>query len=213
VRTAILATGMLVVGLLLGFLGGVVASAVLDSPEQAQSPQTVTVERTVEIPAIQDQASASPSASATASASASALNLTADKECQVGQPCDLGNEHELTIDAIKTTQILHSEYGSPRQGHFVVVDYTYTYNGSRAVEGEDYPWVVEDDEGRSYLYDFDATNEYVDEPKVGVYPEFRPGIPAQGRVIFEVAPDSKGMSLLVTDPVLPQGAAVAELKV
>ena len=131
----------------------------------------------------------------------------------MGRPCDLDNENELTIDAIKTSKILNSEYMSPRQGNFVVVDYTYTYNGSQAVEGDDYPWLIQDDQGRSYQYDFDATNEYVDEPKAGVYPEFRPGIPAQGRIIFEVAPDSEGMTLLVTDPILPQGAAAAELEV
>jgi hypothetical protein len=59
----ILAAGMMLVGLLLGFLGGVVAATVLDGPEQAQSPQTVTVERTVEVPA-PEQANATPTATA-----------------------------------------------------------------------------------------------------------------------------------------------------
>lgn len=183
-----------------------VLGAVAAPQEAAQRPETVTVERYVTV--VQPSGT-----SVSASASASAAPVTADKECQVGQSCDLENENELTIDAIKTSKILNSEYMPPRQGNFVVVDYTYTYNGPQAVEGDDYPWLIQDDQGRSYQYDFDATNEYVDEPKAGVYPEFRPGIPAQGRVIFEVAPDSEGMTLLVTDPLLPQGAAAAELEV
>ena len=155
--------------------------------------------------------SGSASASGNASASASAIPEP-DKECSVGEPCDIGTGNDLTIEKVETTDVLTSEFSSPKQGDFVVVDYSYTYNGNQAVTMDDYPWIVQDDEERTYRYDFDSTNEYVSDPIAGVYAEFQPGIPQEGRVIFQVAPDSENLSLLITDPVLPQDAEVANVE-
>jgi Domain of unknown function (DUF4352) len=207
-RTAILTGGALVVGLLLGLLVGLVAGTVLDSPEQAQRPKTVTVERIVTVPT-PEQASPSPSPTATATAGLNPEQAT--KSCQVGKACELG-PGTVTIEQAQKTQTLTSDYSSPRSGNFVVVNFSYTWNGDQPVTLGEIPWTLTDGDGRTYTYDFDATNTYSDVNESIIYADVQPGVTKGGKAIYAVAPNSQDFTLTITDLATPQAGEAANVE-
>jgi hypothetical protein len=196
---ATLAAGF-VIGYAVGLRGSETASAT--------SPRTVTVERTVE-KTLTAQPTASPTTSPTASASVAPRQ--AEMECQIGRGCDLGTS-TVTVTSGRKVGTLTSNLYPPMPGHFVVVDFTYTWEGNAPTDLGEMPWVVRDGQGRSYTYNFDATNEYTPNNRDLVYAEVMPSIPKHGRVIFQVAPDAQDFTLIIVDLAKPQGSEAAEVE-
>ncbi len=212
-RTAILAGGALIVGLLLGLLSGLLAGVALSGSEQAQRPKTVTVRET-EYVTVTATATASSSPTATASASASSLpEGMADKECSVGKVCDLGTG-KVTITNVEQTDVLNTSLGETYSGNFVVVWFDYTYLGDSTVETGEAPWSLIDSDGNTYSMNFDATSSYGIDKNAGVaiYEQVQPGVTKPGLVVFEVAPDSEPSALIISDLVNVQGGDIARVE-
>jgi hypothetical protein len=204
VRLAILTAGTLLVGLVVGFVAGV---AIGGQQTASAPPETVTVERTVEA-----QEEQQASATGSASASASVAPEQADKDCQVGQECDLGSASVL-IESAERTDALTPDYASPMSGDFMVVSFAYTWKGDSPVSLGEIPWVLTDGDGTQYTYDFDATNNYaVDQNRSTVYEEVQPGVTKPGMAIFSVAPEAKGFTLTITDLANPQAGQSANVE-
>ncbi len=71
---------------------------------------------------------------------------------------------------------------------------------------------MRDGQGRSYTYDFDATNGYVPDNRDLIYAKVMPSIPKQGRVIFQVVPDAEDFTLIIVDLAKPQRSKAAEVE-
>jgi hypothetical protein len=209
VRTAIIGIGAFVVGLLLGAIVGIVAGT-LAAPEQASSPRTITETRYVTVVEPQE---ASASSSASASASASAGAPVPDKECKVGQECDLG-PGSVTVTAVSRAKALNESFsGTTYNGNFVVVEFEYVYGGSGPATTGDNPWLVENNEGQTFTWASDETIGIgIDRDRDLVSVDVQPGIPNPGLVVFELAPDSEPSALYIGDLVNPQGGDVARLE-
>jgi hypothetical protein len=210
VRTAILAAGCLLVGLVIGLVGGLAVGS--GGSEAAQSnPKTVTVERTVEVA----QNTPSPSPSATASVTAGAASLleeAANKECWVGRACDLGTG-KVRITNVQQTDTLNTSLGETYSGNFVVVWFDYTYKGDSTADTGEAPWSLIDSDGKTYSMHFEATSSYgIDQDAgVAIYEQVQPGVPKPGVVVFEIAPGSEPSELIISDLVNVQGGDVARV--
>jgi hypothetical protein len=208
VKTAILPAACLLVGLVMGILGGLAVGG--GGSEAAESkPKTVTVEKTVEV-SVPQEASASPSPIASAFAGLSPERAT--KSCDVGRECNLGSGTVL-IEHAEETDTLIADYSSPMSGNFVVVNFTYTWNGDSPTSLGEIPWTLTDGDGTTYTYDFDATNKFaVSEDKSTLYEEVQPGVAKQGLVVFSVAPDAQDFTLTITDLATPQAGESANVE-
>jgi hypothetical protein len=210
-KAVILPVGTFAVGGLLGILIGVVAVSI--GQQEAATPrtveETVTETRYVTVTAPpEEHATATASASATASATDPG---EATMSCEIGEECDLGPGTVLVTGA-REAKTLTAEYATAEAGNFVVVEYTYTWNGDAPTDLGEIPWTLTDGEGNSYTYDFDVTNNIaVSEDKSTIYEEAQPGVALPGMVIFSVAPDSGDFTLTVTDLGNPQAGEAANI--
>jgi hypothetical protein len=211
VRTAILAAGTLVVGLIMGVLMGLVVAG--GSQEGAQrSPKTVTVTE-AEYVTVTASPSPSPTATATATAEgASLLESAANKECEVGKVCDL-TTGEVTITNVERTDVLDTTFET-YSGDFVVVWFEYTYKGDSTADTGEAPWSLIDSEGNTYSIHFDATSGYgiEQDAPVALYEQVQPGVRESGVVVFEIAPGSEPSALIISDLVNVQGGDVAKVE-
>ena len=222
-RTAILAAGTLLVGLLVGFLSGVVSANLFGESETAQQPRTVTVERTVEVTTSAESASESASASASASISPSAnfeASITqADKDCQISEPCEFGSYNsDKTLGSITITDAASQDFipnatGQGWSGSFVVVKFDYTYGGSVPASTDDPTMALEDSAGQLYSYASEPTISYGIDTEADPFPygEIQPGTTQDGVVIFEVGPDANGFTLYAWDLIQPQPSEIARI--
>jgi hypothetical protein len=157
-------------------------------------------------------ASASASGSASASASAAASAPEPDKSCGIGKACDLGKS-SVTVTSARETEAINTSLDNFK-GSFVLVEFEYTFGGSRPVTLDESPWLLEDDSGTVYTSNFDATSSYeIDRNRSLIYEEVQPGVPNPGAVVFEVAPDSTGYTLYIGDLAYPQAGQVAAVDV
>jgi hypothetical protein len=202
VKLAILTVGTLLVGLVVGFVAGV---AIGGQQTTWARPDIVSVEKTVEVTAPQAEQQAS------ASASASVAPGQADKDCRIGQECDLGSA-SLLIESAMRTDTLTPYYASPMSGDFVVISFAYTWKGDSLVSLGKIPWVLTDGDGTKYTFDFDATNNYaVDQNRSTLYEMGQPGVTKPGMAIFSVAPEAKDFKLTITDLANPQAGQSANV--
>jgi hypothetical protein len=107
---------------------------------------------------------------------------------------------------------LSSDYSSVRSGHFVVIDFIYTYKGKQPVSLGEIPWTLTDGSGSTYTYDFDATNTYSGYNENIIYAKVQPGVSKPGKAIFSVAPDAKDFTLTIADLANPQGGDAANVE-
>lgn len=200
---------LLAVGFVVTFAAGLILGVVISTSEtqsDASPPRTVTVEKTV---AVEKTDTMPEQATATATATASAV-AEPSMTCQLDEECNLDLSSVMVTDAKKVGE-LKSDFYESRRGNFVVVDFTYTWNGDAPVDLGDPQWVARDGKGRSYTYDSDSTNWYVPGGRDVIYAEVMPGVPNQGRMIFEVAPNSEDFTLIVNDLAKPQTSKVARI--
>ena len=174
-KLAILTVGTLLVGLVVGFVAGV---AIGGQQTTWARPDIVSVDKTIEVTVPQEEQQAS--ATGSASASASVAPEQADKDCQVGQECDLGSASVL-IESAMRTDTLTPYYAPPMSGDFLVISFAYTWKGDSLVSLGNIPWVLTDGDGTKYTFDFDATNNYaVDQNRSTLYEMGQPGVTKPG---------------------------------
>jgi hypothetical protein len=204
---------MLLVGVILGFFGGLIAAGPGSGGDQAQEPQTVTKTKYVTVHAPQGGGT-TPSASASSSASSAGIGpQQATKDCRVGEACDLGPSTVTVQNAQKTTTITPS-YATAASGNFVVVRFTYTWQGTSPTSlGGEIPWTLTDGDGKRYTYDFDVTNNYASDQNMStIYEQVQPGVANRGLVVFSVSPNAEDFTLTITDLATPQAGEAANVK-
>lgn len=69
-----------------------------------------------------------------------------DKECEIGKKCDLGKS-SVTVTSARKTEAINTSLDN-FQGSFVLVEFEYTFGGSRPVTLDESPWLLEDDSGQ-----------------------------------------------------------------
>ncbi len=131
--------------------------------------------------------------------------------CAVDQVCELGVS-SVTVTSMQKTPILKTS-GKTFEGNFVVVEFDYTYGGNEPVDIREHPaFRLTDQEGNTYSLNSDATIYYGNSnDRSLLYETVQPGVTAPGMVIFEVAPEAAGFTLLVVDLVSPQANKSASI--
>jgi len=116
----------------------------------------------------------------------------------VGQTAQVGNVEWKVKEAFLTDQ-LKSTFGTQKRGNFVVVDFTFTNNRNEEVTLDpELHMILKDSQGREFGSDIDAY-EFVPTDLDLFLEPVNPGLSADGRVIYEVAPDAAGFTLTLDD--------------
>ena len=116
----------------------------------------------------------------------------------VGQTAQVANVQWKVTDAFLTDQ-LKSTFGTQKRGNFVVVDFTFTNNRPEEVTLDpELHMILKDSQGREFGSDIDAY-EFVPMDLDLFLEPVNPGLSADGRVIYEVAPDATGFTLTLDD--------------
>ena len=110
----------------------------------------------------------------------------------VGETVEVGNV-AWTVNNVTQAAELHT-LGQRKQSNFVVVDLTFINNGKEAVTLDSSSLALLDDQGRTHETDPDASM-YVNPNKDLFLNQVNPGVTKEGRAIFDVAPDAKGLIL------------------
>lgn len=98
------------------------------------------------------------------------------------------------------------------EGHFVLIEFDYTFGGTQPATVQDYRWKLEDGKGRTYNYAFDPTSNYeIAKNRALLYEKVNPGIKKPGAIVFEVAPDATDFTLHVKDLVQTKTSKSAEI--
>jgi hypothetical protein len=116
----------------------------------------------------------------------------------VGQTAQVGNVEWKVKEAFLTNQ-LKSTFGTQKRGNFVVVDFTFTNNRPEEVTLDpEMHMILKDSQGREFGTDLDAY-EFVPTDLDLFLEAVNPGLSADGRAIYEVAPDARGFTLTLDD--------------
>ena len=122
---------------------------------------------------------------------------TAKKQAvPVGETVEAG-EVAWTVNNVTQATELKS-LGQRKQGNFVIVDITFINNSKEPATLDSSSLAILDDQGRTHETDPDASF-YVSPNKDLFLNQVNPGVTKQGRAIFDVAPDAKGMILRAGD--------------
>jgi hypothetical protein len=116
----------------------------------------------------------------------------------VGQTAQVGNVEWKVTDAFLTDQ-LKSTFGTQKGGNFVVVDFTFTNNRPEEVTLDpELHMIFKDSQEREFGTVIDAY-EFVPTDLDLFLEPVNPGLSADGRAIYEVAPDASGFTLTLDD--------------
>ncbi len=118
----------------------------------------------------------------------------APKTFAVGQEAQLSDSAWNVYKAYPTTQlkdVFHID--PPKQGNFVVANFTFRNDGREAVTLDTMHMTLTDDQGRTYEPDTD-TFSYIPTEKDIFLTQVNPGVTQDGMVIFTVAPDAQGFT-------------------
>jgi hypothetical protein len=130
--------------------------------------------------------------------------------CEVGDPCDLG-EPTVTVTKAQATGLVATRHGD-YEGNYVVVEFEYTYGGTRPATVKPYSWRLEDGQGRSYDYAPEQSLDYAStENRELEAMDMNPGTKRLGAMVFEVAPDAEDFTLIVNDLIRPRTSKKAEV--
>ncbi|WP_119070425.1 DUF4352 domain-containing protein [Rubrobacter indicoceani] len=118
----------------------------------------------------------------------------------VGQNLDVGEVSWVVNGAEETTslQSQFGELGENREGSFVVVDFTFTNNGSEAVTLDTVSMALVDGQDRRFEADPDAF-EFIEEGRNIFLEQVNPGVSREGTAIFTVSPDAGDFTLELGD--------------
>src|SRR5215210_945942 len=118
------------------------------------------------------------------------------KAAPIGETVTAGNV-AWTVQSVQQVTELKS-LGQRKQGNFIVVDLVFKNNGDEAVTLDSASLAILDDKGRTSETDPDASM-YVPTNQDLFLNQVNPGVSKQGRAIFNVAPDAKGLILRAGD--------------
>ncbi len=116
----------------------------------------------------------------------------------VGQTAKVANVEWKVKEAFLTDQ-LKSTFDTQKSGNFLVIDFTFTNNRTEEVTLDpELHMILKDSQGREFGADIDAY-EFVPTDLDLFLEAVNPGLSADGRVIYEVAPDAAGFTLTLDD--------------
>lgn len=118
------------------------------------------------------------------------------KAASIGETVTAGDVAWTVRSVQESTEL--KAFGQRKRGNFIVVDVTFTNNGNEAVTLDSSSLAILDDKGRTSETDPDASM-YVPQSQDLFLNQVNPGVSKQGRAIFDVAPDAKGLILRVGD--------------
>jgi hypothetical protein len=118
------------------------------------------------------------------------------KAAPIGETVAAGDV-EWTVQSVQRVTELKS-LGQRKQGNFIVVDLVFKNNGDESVTLDSASLAILDDKGRTSKTDPDASM-YVPTNQELFLNQVNPGVSKQGRAIFNVAPDAKGLILRAGD--------------
>ncbi len=116
----------------------------------------------------------------------------------VGQTAQVANVEWKVADAYLTNQ-LRSNFGTQKQGRFVVVNFTFTNNRNEEVTLDpELHMILKDSRGREFGTDVDAWEFMPTNLNIFLEP-VNPGLSKTGRVVYQVPPDAEGFALKLDD--------------
>jgi hypothetical protein len=118
------------------------------------------------------------------------------KAVPIGQTVAAGDV-EWTVQTVQQVTELKS-LGQKKKGNFIVVDLVFKNNGNESATLDSSSLAILDDKGRTSETDPDASM-YVPTNQDLFLDQVNPGVSKQGRAIFNVAPDAKGLILRAGD--------------
>jgi len=114
----------------------------------------------------------------------------------IGETVETGDVAWTVNNVTQATEL--SSLGQKKQGNFIIVDLTFINNGKEPVTLDSSSLAILDDQGRTHETDTDASM-YVNPNKDLFLNQVNPGVTKEGRAIFDVAPDAKGLILRAGD--------------
>ena len=129
------------------------------------------------------------------------------KAVPIGQTATAGDVAWTVHDAWQATEL--SSYSQKKRGNFIIVQLTFKNNGKEAVTLDSASLEILDDKGRTHETDTDASM-YVPTNQDLFLNQVNPGVSQEGRAIFDVAPDARGLILRCgdTNPFIGKNAYV-----
>ena len=118
------------------------------------------------------------------------------KAAPIGETVTAGDV-AWTVQSVEQVTELKS-LGQRKRGNFVVVNVIFKNNGDEAATLDSSSLAILDDKGRTSETDPDASM-YVPTNQDLFLNQVNPGVSKQGRAIFNVAPDAKGLILRAGD--------------
>ncbi len=120
----------------------------------------------------------------------------------IGEPITVGDVTWKVTNARQANQLrqegVSSKFAKTEQGNFVVVDFDFTNNGSKAVTLDNESLALIDSEGRESKTRAEYSS-YIPENRRIFLERINPGVTEQGGAIFEVAPGASGFKLQAGD--------------
>ena len=120
----------------------------------------------------------------------------------IGQPLTVGDVQWTVIDARQANQLVQPGISSKNaktvQGNYVIVDFSFTNNGSDAITLDNESLALIDSQGRESKSSAE-TSIYVPQDQRILLERVNPGVSKQGEAIFEVAPDAAGFQVQAGD--------------
>jgi hypothetical protein len=124
-----------------------------------------------------------------------------EKLLQVGDTARPGEVEWIVTEAYRTP-LLRSNFGTSKQGDFIVIEFTFTNGRSEEVTIDpELHMTLTDDQGQKYGTDVDAY-EFVPVDKDIFLQPVNPGVSQDGIAVYQVAEQASGFTLTVDDVAL-----------
>ena len=121
-----------------------------------------------------------------------------ESTASIGESVQAGKVQWTVTNAYRTNQLQGNFGQQPKQGNFVVVDFTFKNNDDKPVTLATNSLSLIDSQGRSSNAAPDVF-EYISRDKQIFLEQVNPGVTQDGEAIFSVAPEAGGFNLEVGD--------------
>jgi hypothetical protein len=112
----------------------------------------------------------------------------------IGEPVQAGKAQWTVTNAYRTNQLTNNFGQQPKQGNFVVVDFTFKNNGDKPVTLDTTSLSLIDSQGRSSNAAPDVSG-YITQDKRIFLEQVNPGVSKDGEAIFSVSAEAEGFKL------------------
>jgi hypothetical protein len=119
-----------------------------------------------------------------------------ERAVPIGRPVNAGNLTWTVTSVQEATEL--KTFGERKTGNFVIVDLTVKNNGDEAITVDSESLALLDQQGRTHETDPDASL-YVPSRLDLFLQQVNPGVTQEARVIFNIAPDARGLILRAGD--------------